>query len=120
MIRRFPQRIRLLLVRARRKVGLAADNRFHPGPRRFLVKFDRAEKIAVIGHGHGRHAEFDRFFHQLLHPHRAVEQGIFGVKVEVNERIARHQLSIDGRKFSQKISARDCKNFLFAITTSRW
>jgi hypothetical protein len=91
-------------VRARRKVGLASDNRFHPGARRFLVKFDRAEKIAVIGHGHGRHAEFDRFFHQLLHPHRAVEQGIFGVKVEVNERITRHQLSIDLREISQKIS----------------
>jgi hypothetical protein len=41
------------------------------------------------------------------------------VKVEVNERIARHQLSIDSREFSQKISSHDCKNFLFAIARAR-
>ena len=91
MIGRFPHRSRLFLVRAGRDVGLATNDRFDPGAGCFLVKFDRAKKIAVIGDGHGRHLELGRFFHQLLHPNGAVEQRIFGVKVEVNERIARHR-----------------------------
>src|SRR5712691_8356480 len=119
MIGRFPQRTGLLLMRVRRDVGLATDDRLDSGARCFLIKFDRAKKIAVIGHRHGRHAELDRFFHQLLHSHRTVEQRVFGVKVEVNERIARHQLSIDSREFSQKISSHDYKNFLFAIARAR-
>jgi hypothetical protein len=91
MIRRLPHRTCLLLVRSRRNVCLAADDRLDPGIGRFLVKLDRAEKIAVISHGHGRHAEFDRFFHQLLHPHCTVQQRIFGVEVEVNKRVAGHR-----------------------------
>ena len=90
MIGRLAHRTRPVFVRARRDVRLAADDRFDAGVLRFLVKFDRAEKIAVIGHGHRRHFEFRRFFHQLLHPHRAIEERVFGVEVEMNEGIAGH------------------------------
>ena len=91
MIRRFPQRTRLLLVRPRRNVGLTANDRLDLGVGSFPVKFDRAEEIPVIGHGHSRHLEFGRFFHQRLHSHRPVQQRIFGVKVQMDERIARHR-----------------------------
>ena len=79
-----------VLVRSRRDVGLAANDRFDPGLRCFLIKFDRAKKVPMIGHGHRRHLEFRRFFHQLLHPYGAVEERVFGMKVEVNEGIAGH------------------------------
>ena len=62
-----------ILDRARRHVGLATDDRLDPGFGRFLIKFDRAVKISVIGDRHRRHLEFRRLFHQLLHPHRAIE-----------------------------------------------
>ena len=65
-----------------------------PALRRFLVKFDRAEEIPVIGHGDRRHLEFHRLFHQLLHPHRAIEERVFGMEVEVNEGIAGHLFSV--------------------------
>jgi hypothetical protein len=44
----------------------------------------------VIGDCDGRHFEFGRFFHQLFHSNRAVEQRILGVQVQMNERIAGH------------------------------
>jgi hypothetical protein len=33
---------------------------------------------------------FHRLVHQLPHPHRAIEEQVFGVEMEVNEGIARH------------------------------
>src|SRR5215472_5027396 len=43
MIRGIAQRARLLSVRARRDVSFAADDRFNPGVRCFLIKLDRAK-----------------------------------------------------------------------------
>jgi hypothetical protein len=40
----------------------------------------------VIGDGAGRHAEFGDSFGQLVGPAGAVEEGVFGVEVEVSER----------------------------------
>ena len=54
---------------ARGHVGLATDDRFEPGFRRFLVKLDCAVEIPVVGDRDCRHPEFLRFFHQLLRPH---------------------------------------------------
>jgi len=92
VICRLTQRDRAVFVRARRDVGFAANDRFHPGILRFLIKFDRAEKVSVIGHRHRRHLEFLRLFHQLFHSNRAIEQRIFGMEMKVNKRIAGHRL----------------------------
>ncbi len=78
-------------MRAWRHIGLASDDWFDSGVGGFLVKFDRAKEIAVVGYGHGRHLILGRFFHQLPRPDRTVEQRIFSMEVEVNERIARHR-----------------------------
>ena len=94
VICRLTQRNRPVFVRARRDVCFATDDRFHPGILRFLIKFDRAEKISVIGHRHRRHLEFLGAFHQLFHPNRTIEQRIFGMEMKMNERIAGHAFSV--------------------------
>ena len=91
MIRRVALGIRSVLDRARRHVGLAADDRLDPGGRRRLVKFDRAVQVAVVGDRDRRHLQFGRLFHQLLHPHRAIEERVLGVQVEVNEGVGGHR-----------------------------
>ena len=90
MVSRVALIIRPVLDRSRRHVRLAADDRFDTRLGRFLVKFDRPVQIPVVGDRHRGHLEFCRLFHQLLHPHRPVEEGIFRVEVEVNEGIGRH------------------------------
>jgi hypothetical protein len=86
--------VRPIFHRARRHVRFAADDRFEPGVGRRLVKLDCAVEIAVVGNGDGRHSKFLCLFHQLLHPHRAVEKGVFGVKMKVNEGIGRHPIAL--------------------------
>jgi hypothetical protein len=39
----------------------------------------------LVGDRHRRHAQLAGFFDQLLDPDRAVDQGVFGVEVEVDE-----------------------------------
>ena len=62
VIRRFPPRWRPVLVRYRRHVNLAADDRFHPSTLRFLVNRLREEfhvymvessRINIAGINHG-------------------------------------------------------------------
>ena len=40
-----------------RQIGFAADNGFDTCRRRFLVEIDGPKEIAVVGNGHGGHAE---------------------------------------------------------------
>ncbi len=94
MIGRVALIIRPILDRTGRHVGLAADDRLDARLRRRLIKFDRAVQIAVIGDRDRRHPEFRRLFHQLLHPHRAIEEGVFGVQMEVNEGIGGHATAV--------------------------
>ena len=94
MMGRVPLRTGPVLDRARRHVGLDADDRFDPGVRRRLIKFDRPVEVAVIGDRDRGHLEFRRFFHQLLHPHRAIEERILGVEVEMNEGVGGHAPSL--------------------------
>jgi len=80
--------------RARRHVSLATDDRLYPRVGRRLVKLNRAMQIPVIGDRDRGHLEVLRLFHQLLHSHRAVEEGVFGVEMQVNEGIGRHPLAV--------------------------
>ena len=51
-----------------------------------VVELDRAEQIAVIGHGDGGHFLLDGQVHQLRNFAGAVEQRIIGVAMQMNER----------------------------------
>ena len=94
MISGITLRIRPVLDRAGGHVGFHADDRLDPGLGRRLVKFNRAMQVAVIGNRDRRHLHFGRLLHQLLHPHRAIEERILGVQVEMNEGIGRHAQSL--------------------------
>ena len=65
-----------------------------PALRRRLIKFNRSVEVAVIGNRDRRHPHCGRFFHQLLHPHRAVEERILGVEVQMNERVGGHATAL--------------------------
>ena len=85
---------------ARRDIGLAADDRREPMLLRTIVKFDRTEHDAVIGERHARHPGVGTRAAQRIDAASAVQQRVFTVNVEVNERrrISRHGRStISGR-----------------------
>ena len=52
---------------------------------RRIHEMHRAENVAVIGHGHGGHAEFLHALAELFDVTSAIEQGIVGVQMQVNE-----------------------------------
>src|SRR5579863_6128205 len=66
-------------------VHLATDDRMNPLRLRGVVEADRAEEVAMIGHGDSGHFLLCDDFHELIDFARAVEQRIIGVVVEVNE-----------------------------------
>ena len=45
----------------------------------------RAKNVAVVGHGHGGHAEFFHALAELLDVASAVEHGVVGMQMQVNE-----------------------------------
>src|SRR5437763_8956897 len=83
-----------ILVRTGGDIGFAADNGLYASRHRALIKIDRAEEVAVIGHRNCRHLHFDSLFHQLSNPDGTIEEGVFGVQVEMNEGVAGHPFSI--------------------------
>ena len=82
--------IRAVLHRTGSHVRLAADDRFDSRFLGFLVKLDRAVEIPVVGDCDRRHPEFLRLPHQLFRPNRPIQQRVFGMEMEVNERICGH------------------------------
>ena len=73
-----------------RNVDFTADD----GPDALLfcfgIEFDRAEQVAVIGHGDGRHFLLSHHVHQLPNLAGAIEERVVGVAMEVYEGDVRH------------------------------
>jgi hypothetical protein len=66
-------------------VGLHAEDGLDAGrPGRF-VEVDGAEEVAVIGDGHGVHAALLHRLRQVAHADGAVEEGIEGMEMEMDE-----------------------------------
>ena len=80
------------LVALLRDVDLAADDRLHAFALGRVVELHRAEQVAVVGHGDGRHLLLDDGVHQLADFTGAIEQGVIGVAVQMDERVFRHGL----------------------------
>ncbi len=66
-------------------VKLAADDRLHPGLVRGIDEMDSTEDIAVVGHGDRGHAQLFHALDKLFHVAGAVEHGVVGMEVQVNE-----------------------------------
>ena len=88
-------------ARARRHVGLDADDGLHARGPAGLEEAERAEHGAVVGDGHRRHPvtaglgedrRRRRVGGRRLDPRRAVQQRVLGVDVEVDEAGAAAQL----------------------------
>ena len=66
-------------------VEFAADDGFHARLLSRVDKMDCAKDIAVVGHGHGRHAQLFHALAKLFDITGAVEQGVVRVQVQVDE-----------------------------------
>ena len=73
------------LVPLLRNVDFAADDGMDALALWRRCRTDRAEEIAVIGHGDGGHFLLGDHLHELIDFAGAVEQRVVGVVVEVNE-----------------------------------
>jgi hypothetical protein len=50
-----------------------------------IDEVDRAKNVAMVGHGDGRHAQLAYMFAELFDVTSAIEKGIVGVQVQVDE-----------------------------------
>jgi hypothetical protein len=66
-------------------VGLATEDGLDPVGLRLQVEIERAEEVAVVGHGHLFHAQRQRLGEKLVEANGAVEQAVLGVKMQVRE-----------------------------------
>ena len=66
-------------------VQFAPDDRLHPMLVRRIDEMHGAEDVAVIGHGHRGHAEFLHALAELFDVTGAIEQGIVGMQMQVDE-----------------------------------
>ena len=80
-----------------RDVDFAADDGMDALGFGRVVELDGAEEIAVVGHGDGGHFLLGDDVHELVDFAGAVEQGIVGVVVEMNEWIFSHGRGERGR-----------------------
>ena len=66
-------------------VHLTTDDRLDLVRLHRVVELDRAEHVAVVGDGAGRHTQLSDLGREFFGPAGAVEQGVFGVKMEMSE-----------------------------------
>ncbi len=78
-------RVAASLVALLRDVDLASDDRVDPLILSGVVKLDRAEEVAMVGHGDGGHFLLDYEVHELGDFAGPVEEGIIGVAMQVDE-----------------------------------
>ena len=68
-----------------RDVHFAADHRMDAVLLGLVVELDRAEQVAVVGHGHGGHLLLLHLLHQLRDLAGSIEQRVVGVAMQMNK-----------------------------------
>ena len=68
-----------------RDIGFHADYRLEARLLRFFLELPSPVKVTVIGYGEGRLLEFLRLRDEIIDAVCAVEKGVFGMAVEVDE-----------------------------------
>ena len=84
----------LVLHRSGCDVDLATDDRLDLGLLGGLIELDRPEEISMVGQGDRRHAEFGRLSDELFHPDCTIQQRIFAVHMEMDERRLGHPINL--------------------------
>jgi hypothetical protein len=77
---------RIVAVRHVAEPQVAADDRLDALAARFLVKLDQAEDVTEIGQAQRRHAVGLGRSHGFIDAHDAINDGIFAVQAQMNER----------------------------------
>ncbi|MCY1284514.1 hypothetical protein D9M70_334170 [compost metagenome] len=65
---------------------VGAADRLDAGAHGGLVELHQRAHVALVGHRHRRHPGPGHRLDQRLDPHQAIDQGVFGVQTQVNER----------------------------------
>jgi hypothetical protein len=84
-------------------VKLASDDRFNANLVRGIHKVHRAKDVSMVGHGHGRHAQFVNAMDEFVDVASAVEQRIIAMQMQMDELILAHEVtsgSISPRRMS--------------------
>ena len=87
------------LAIAARDVGLATDDRLHVVVLHRVVERDRAEHVAVIGHGTRLHSHFRNSIGERFYLNGAVKKTVISMKMEMYELAILHPYShsmVDG------------------------
>src|SRR5215472_1238242 len=66
-------------------IQLAPDNRFHAILVRCIHEVHGAEYVAMVGHRHSRHAYLAYMLAKFFNVTGAIQQGIIGVQMKVDE-----------------------------------
>jgi hypothetical protein len=85
VVRLFDAAARLVEAAPRRDVDLAPRDGLDALRPRGVVEDHRPEHVAVVGDGHGLHAELRRLVDELVDVARPVEEAVLGVQVKVDE-----------------------------------
>jgi len=63
------------------------NHRFESLRDRRAEELHHREQVGLVGQRDGRHARGGNRIHQLRHPHDAVDEGVLGMKSQVNKRL---------------------------------
>jgi hypothetical protein len=74
-------------------VEFTTDDRLYSGFMRRIDEMHGAKNVAVVGHGDCGHAEFLHAMAKLFDVASAVEHGVIGMEVQVDELGLRHRVS---------------------------
>ena len=86
MMRRGIDAVHPVPHRPGRDIDLASDDRLDADLLRLLIKIDHPVHHAMVGNGHGGLSEAFGIFQHPVDPAGAVEQAVFGMKMEMDKR----------------------------------
>ena len=75
-----------LLIMGIHDMHICANDQFDAEFRRRFVGLHQAEKIVMIGDGHGGHTQLRHPVQGRAYAQQAINEGIFGMKTEMDER----------------------------------
>jgi hypothetical protein len=75
-------------------IDLTPHDGFYPVLNGFLIEFDRAKHVPVIGQGHGPHLVFPGQFQHLVKPDGSIQEAVLAVDMKMDKIRMLHHLKI--------------------------